>query len=389
MKQFVLIVLDSAGIGAMPDAAKYGDIGANTILNIAKRRGLLSLPNLASLGLGYILDDFVTGIPRSEILEGSFGILNEKSPGKDTTTGHWEMVGIILDRPFATFPGGFDKSTIDEFVQKTGRPVIGNKAASGTEIIAELGPEHMRSGSWIVYTSADSVFQIAAHEEIIPLEELYRGCEIARGICDRLNIGRVIARPFIGKPGDFKRTYNRRDFSIKPVHNTVLDLLVETGIDVVGIGKIQDIFAGRGISRAIHTDGNADGIQKTIEEIKMSRGMIFVNLVDYDMVYGHRRDVEGYAAALEYFDSRLPEIMGLIDEESLLVITADHGCDPTFIRHTDHTRERSPLLVYSPVLNKGNFLGIRDTFADIGATVAEWFGLRGVLNGESFLSQLR
>ncbi len=388
MKQLVLIVLDSVGIGEMPDADKYGDKGANTIVNMAKKRGYLNLNNLASLGLGHILNDFVNGIPRLEVTSGSFGILNEKSSGKDTTTGHWEMGGIILEKPFATFPDGFDKETIDEFVKKTGRNVIGNKAASGTEIIAELGEEHMRTGRWIVYTSADSVFQIAAHEEVIPLEELYKGCEIARGICDRLNIGRVIARPFVGSPGNFKRTYNRKDFSMKPPYDTVLDMLVKSGINVSGIGKIYDIFAGQGVLRSIHTDGNADGIEKTINEIKSNRGLIFVNLVDYDMVYGHRRDIEGYARALEYFDSRLPEIMNNIDSESILIITADHGCDPTFVRHTDHTRERVPLLVYSPIIKKGQFLGIRDTFADIGATIVDWFGLRSAINGVSFLSQL-
>jgi phosphopentomutase len=389
MRQLVLIVLDSAGVGAMPDAARYQDEGANTILNIARKRGYLNLPNLSRLGLGYILYDFVQGIGRDETPLGSYGIMNEKSPGKDTTTGHWELSGIILKEPFATFPNGFDRDVIEEFSRRTGRGVIGNKAASGTEIIKELGAEHMRTGKWIVYTSADSVFQIAAHEEVIPLEELYRGCQIAREICDRLNIGRVIARPFIGEVGNFKRTYNRRDFSMAPPGDTALDILSRAGIEVTGIGKIYDIFAGRGVSESVHTDGNEDGIEKTVQMIEKKRGLIFVNLVDYDMVYGHRRDVEGYARALEYFDSNLSRIMERIDNESALIITADHGCDPTFTRHTDHTRERVPLLVYSPSLKKGVFLGMRDTFADVGATVLEWFGMKEIVAGRSFLSELR
>jgi phosphopentomutase len=389
MRQLVLIVLDSAGVGAMPDAARYQDEGANTILNIARKRGYLNLPNLSRLGLGYILPDFVQGIGRDETPLGSYGIMNEKSPGKDTTTGHWELSGIILKEPFATFPNGFDRDVIEEFSRRTGRGVLGNKAASGTEIIKELGAEHMRTGKWIVYTSADSVFQIAAHEEVIPLEELYRGCQIAREICDRLNIGRVIARPFIGEVGNFKRTYNRRDFSMAPSGDTALDILSRAGIEVTGIGKIYDIFAGRGVSESVHTDGNEDGIEKTVQMIEKKRGLIFVNLVDYDMVYGHRRDVEGYARALEYFDSNLIRIMERIDNESVLIITADHGCDPTFTRHTDHTRERVPLLVYSPSLKKGVFLGMRDTFADVGATVLEWFGMKEIVAGRSFLSELR
>jgi len=389
MRQLVLIVLDSAGVGAMPDAARYQDEGANTILNIARKRGYLNLPNLSRLGLGYILHDFVRGIGRDETPLGSYGIMNEKSPGKDTTTGHWELSGIILKEPFATFPNGFDRDVIEEFSRRTGRGVLGNKAASGTEIIKELGAEHMRTGKWIVYTSADSVFQIAAHEEIIPLEELYRGCQIAREICDRLNIGRVIARPFIGEVGNFKRTYNRRDFSMAPPGDTALDILSRAGIEVTGIGKIYDIFAGRGVSESVHTDGNEDGIEKTVQMIEKKRGLIFVNLVDYDMVYGHRRDVEGYARALEYFDSNLSRIMERIDNESALIITADHGCDPTFTKHTDHTRERVPLLLYSPSLKKGVFLGMRDTFADVGATVLEWFGMKEIVAGRSFLSELR
>ncbi len=389
MKQVVLIVLDSVGIGAMPDADMYKDSGADTLVNMGKKRGFLNLPNLASLGLGYIISDYISGIPKVERPCGSFGILNEKSKGKDTTTGHWEMSGIILDEPFALFPQGFDRDIIDEFSRRTGRGVIGNKAASGTEIIAELGEEHMKTGKWIVYTSADSVFQIASHEEIIPLDELYRGCEIARDICDRLRIGRVIARPFVGRPGSFKRTYNRKDFSMLPPHKTALDLLSESGIKVTGIGKIYDIFAGRGVTESIHTDGNADGIEKTVRAVSEERGFIFVNLVDYDMVYGHRRDIEGYAGALEYFDSNLKRIMDKIDDESILIITADHGCDPTFTAHTDHTRERVPLLVYSPSAREGVFLGVRDTFADIGKTVLEWFGVSNGLPGRSFLPEIK
>jgi len=389
MKQLVLIVLDSVGAGAMHDAAKYGDEGSNTIVNIGRKRGYLNLPNLSRLGLGYIITDFVNGIPRIESPVGSYGIMNERGPGKDTTTGHWELSGVVLKEPFATFPNGFDKDIIEEFSRRTNRGVLGNKAASGTEIIKELGEEHIRTGKWIVYTSADSVFQIAAHEEVIPLDELYKGCQIAREICDRLNIGRVIARPFVGEVGAFKRTYNRRDFSMSPPHDTALDKLRKANIDVTGIGKIYDIFAGRGVSESIHTDGNEDGIEKTIQTIERKRGFIFVNLVDYDMVYGHRRDVEGYAKALEYFDSNLGRIIERIDEESMLIITADHGCDPTFIKHTDHTRERVPLLVYSPSIRRGVFLGVRDTFADVGASVLDWFGLGEKIVGVSFLSALR
>ncbi len=389
MRQIVLIVLDSVGIGAMSDADKYGDIGANTLVNMGKKRGYLNLINLSSLGIGHILTDYIKGITKVEDPQGSFGILNEKSKGKDTTTGHWEICGVILNEPFALFPYGFDIGIIEEFSRRTGRGVLGNKAASGTEIIAELGEEHMKTGKWIVYTSADSVFQIAAHEEVIPLEELYRGCEIARDICNRLNIGRVIARPFAGEKGSFKRTYNRKDFSMPPPHKTALDFLCDSNINVTGIGKIYDIFAGRGVTESIHTDGNADGIEKTIEAISQKRGLIFVNLVDYDMVYGHRRDIEGYASALEYFDQNLIRILERIDRESMLIITADHGCDPTFTAHTDHTRERVPLLVYTPGLKKGIYLGIRETFADIGKTILEWFGIKNDLAGNSFLSDLR
>ncbi|MCX7957622.1 MAG: phosphopentomutase [Deltaproteobacteria bacterium] len=389
MKQAVLIVLDSVGIGAMHDAELYGDAGANTLVNMGKKRGRLNLENLASLGLGHILSDYINGIPRIETPVGSFGILNEKSKGKDTTTGHWEMCGVILSEPFALFPNGFDPEIIEEFSRRTGRGVIGNKAASGTEIISELGEEHIRSGKWIIYTSADSVFQIAAHEEVIPLDELYRGCEIAREICDRLRIGRVIARPFVGSPGSFKRTYNRKDFSMLPPHKTALDILSDNGISVTGIGKIYDIFAGRGVTVSIHTDGNADGIEKTISSVSEKRGMIFVNLVDYDMVYGHRRDIEGYASALEYFDSNLLRITENIGKDSLLIITADHGCDPTFKAHTDHTRERVPLLVYSPSFKRGVFLGTRETFADIGKSILEWFEIESDLPGNSFLPELK
>ncbi|MCX7943846.1 MAG: phosphopentomutase [Deltaproteobacteria bacterium] len=388
MKQVVLIVLDSVGIGSMPDAFEYNDEGANTVINIGKKRGYISLENLASLGFGYLLPEYINGIPRIENPRGSFGVLSEKSKGKDTTTGHWEMCGVIMNEPFAIFPNGFDKDVIDEFSKRTGRGVLGNKAASGTEIIAELGEEHIKTGKWIVYTSADSVFQIAAHEEVIPLEELYRGCEIARDICNRLRVGRVIARPFVGSPGAFRRTYNRKDFSMSPPQKTLLDFLSEAGINVVGIGKIYDIFAGRGITKSIHTDGNADGIARTIEEISIERGLIFVNLVDYDMVYGHRRDVDGYALALEYFDQNLPQILERIDDESILIITADHGCDPTYIKHTDHTRERVPLIVYSPSIKRGIYLGIRETFADVGKTILDWFGVKNDLQGSSFLPEI-
>jgi phosphopentomutase len=320
-----------------------------------------------------------------------YGKMAELSKGKDTTTGHWELMGIYTSKPFKTYPEGFPPELIQAFEEKTGRRVIGNKPASGTEIIAELGEEHMESGAWIVYTSADSVFQIAAHEDVVPLDELYRACQIARELTmdERFSVTRVIARPFVGEPGNFTRTPNRRDYSVKPPEKTVLNFLDEAGKDVIGIGKISDIYAGEGITKSIHTKTNMHGVDKLLGTLKEPfDGLAFVNLVDFDAKYGHRRDPKGYAKALEDFDARIPEILDTLQEDDLLIITADHGNDPTH-HGTDHTREYTPLLVYGKSLGRiGKPLGLRLTFADVGATIAENFGVQAPKIGTSFLSDL-
>ncbi|NLL18467.1 MAG: phosphopentomutase [Clostridia bacterium] len=385
-KRVMLIVLDSVGIGALPDAYLYGDEGSNTLGNIA-RQVKLSLPNLRRLGLGNILP--LEGIPPVPAPLGAYGKMGELSPGKDTTTGHWELAGIVLDKPFPLYPKGFPREIIDAFEKRIGKKVLGNKAASGTVIIEELGEEHMATGSPIVYTSADSVFQIAAHEEVIPLEELYEMCRVAREILQGDHaVGRVIARPFVGTPGKFQRTANRHDYSIDPPSPTMLDLIKNRGLEVVGVGKIGDIFSGKGLTKSIPTKSNADGIDRTIAAWRsVKAGLVFTNLVDYDMKYGHRNDVEGYAKALEEFDHRLPEIMDQLKEEDLLIITADHGCDPTF-PGTDHTREYVPVLVFGAKVKAGVNVGIRQSFADVGATVTGYLGAGAPPNGISMLPEI-
>lgn len=382
-----LMVLDSAGIGEMPDAAEWGDLGADTLGNILKSRAV-QLPNLQKLGLGNIRP--LENVPVVENPIGSYGKCALKSNGKDTTTGHWEMAGIILEKAFPTFPQGFPKRIIDEFVATANVPgVLGNIPASGTEIIKELGEEHVRTGKPIVYTSADSVFQIAAHEEIVPIDRLYEMCEIARRILDGEDrVGRVIARPFLGSNAqDFKRTENRHDYAVPPPAENLLPLLKDNGLDVVCIGKIASIYDSFGVTEDLTAKNNDQTIDQTIRALQAnSNGLIFSNLVDFDMLYGHRRDTEGYAAALEHFDARLPEIVNAMRYDDLLILTADHGNDPTF-RGTDHTREYAPLLVFDKSAKPAGDLGTRDSLADIGQTIAENFGLR-LVSGESFLADL-
>ncbi len=380
----IAIVLDSVGIGELPDSQLYGDQGSNTLVNTAKAVGGLNLPNLARMGLGNLGD--IPGVPKMKAM-GAYGVMQEKSPGKDTTTGHWELAGIILEKPFDLFPNGFPEKLISEFEKRTKRKVIGNKPASGTEIIKELGPEHERTGALIVYTSADSVFQVAAKEEIVPVGELYRYCEIARQLLDEMGykVGRVIARPFTGEYPNYVRTARRHDYSLEPEDDMLLNRLVQSNIPVYGIGKIYDIYAGKGITESIKTQDNLDGILKTIEAMKEKsyKCMIFTNLVDFDMKYGHRNDVYGYAKALEQFDQYLPEIWTNMREDDLLFIIADHGCDPT-TPSTDHSRERVPLLVCGKFVRSDVYLGVRESFADFGQTVADLFGVGKLKHGTSF-----
>ena len=382
------MVLDSAGIGEMPDAGEYGDLGSHTLGNIARLRGGLHLPHLEKLGLGNI--DMIMGVPASPSPEGSFGKMAEQSVGKDTTTGHWEMAGIILESALPTFPHGFPQQFIDRYELAIGRKVIGNVVASGTEIIQRFGEEHIRTGNPIVYTSADSVFQVAAHEGVIPLPELMEICQIARDLLtDEMKVGRVIARPFLGEAGQFYRTANRHDFALDPPHEILMEILQARGLEVCTVGKIHDIYAGKGITDFQATKGNMEGVTKTVGYMaKVEGGLIMANLVDFDMLYGHRNDVEGYARALEDFDKRLPEIYEALRSEDILIITADHGCDPT-LPGTDHTREYVPLLVYGPTLKNGVSLGVRTTFADIGATVAEYLVTEKISHGNSFLSEIK
>jgi phosphopentomutase len=384
-----LIVLDSVGIGELPDAARYDDLGAHTLGHIAEKVPTLSLPNLLQLGLGNITT--IQGLPPVEKPTASYGKMAEISEGKDTMTGHWELMGLKTTTPFHTYPTGFPQELLERFELETGRKVIGNKPASGTEILDELGEEQMRTGAWIVYTSADSVFQLAAHEDIIPLSELYAACAIARRLTleGPHAVGRIIARPYIGQPGAFKRTSNRHDYAIKPPEATVLNMLEDAGKDSIGVGKIGDIFSMEGISITHPTISNHDGVDKTIQCLKTDfDGLLFVNLVEFDSLYGHRRDPEGYARALEDFDRRLPEIMALIGPNDLLLITADHGNDPTH-RGTDHTREYVPLLVWGPSLQQGQSLGSRATFADIGATIVDNYNISYNGIGTSFLGELK
>lgn len=383
INRVIIIVMDSVGIGELPDAKDFNDEGSNTIGNISKQLGGLSLPNLQKLGLGNI--DGIEGIEKYENPIGCFGKSLEKSPGKDTTTGHWEIAGIILDNPFPTYPNGFPKELINEFERRIGTKVLGNYAASGTKIIEELGDLHVKTGYPIVYTSADSVFQIAAHEDIISVDKLYEICSIARDLLKGKHaVGRVIARPFIGQSGEYKRTPNRKDFSLKPPKKTMLNFISEAKMEVWAVGKIEDIYAGYGITKAVHTKNNMDGILKTIEYIKEPcRGLIFTNLVDFDMVYGHRNDVLGYANALKEFDSMIPQIIDVLKDDDVLVITADHGCDPTTIS-TDHSREYIPILFYGKSLKSNVNLGIRKTYADIGKTITELLNVNADIEGESF-----
>jgi phosphopentomutase len=382
----IWIVLDSVGIGEMPDAAAYGDAGSDTLGNIAKQRAL-HLPNLCRLGLANIKP--LHGLEPAAKPIGDFGKCALASPGKDTTTGHWEMAGIHLEKPLPLFPRGFPPEIMEPFEARIGRHTLGNKAASGTEIIDELGEEHMRTGSPIVYTSADSVFQIAAHEDVIPLFELYKICETARDLLrGPFEVGRVIARPFTGEPGAFTRTSNRHDYAVPPPKGMLLDQLAAKGVEIYSIGKIFDVFLGRGIGEQQKTKSNADGMAKTLHAMdELERGMIFVNLVDFDMLYGHRNNVEGYAKALEEVDAWLPSLEEKLRAGDLLILTADHGCDPT-TPSTDHSREYVPLLVYGKSAAHGVNLGVRATLSDIGQTVAENFGTQ-IVEGQSFLRELR
>ena len=383
----LLIVLDGAGIGAMPDAPEWGDAGADTFGHILESRPV-RLPNLQRYGLGNIRP--LESVPPLDQLSGSYGRCALRSNGKDTTTGHWEMAGIILDQAFPTYPNGFPPSVIDKFVHETGVPgILGNYPASGTEIIKELGEEHVKTGKPIVYTSADSVFQIAAHEEVIPLERLYEICEIARRILDgEHKVGRVIARPFLGQPGSFYRTENRHDYAVPPPRENLLPALKDEELDVVCIGKIASIYDSMGVTEDLTAKNNEQSIDQTIKALNDStRGLIFSNLVDFDMLYGHRRDTEGYAKALEHFDARLPEIEAAMREDDVMMITADHGNDPTF-RGSDHTREYAPLLIFGKNARGGINLGTRDSLADIGQTIASNFELK-LTAGTSFLDTIK
>jgi phosphopentomutase len=377
-------VLDSVGCGELPDASVYGDQGSNTLGNIARQISL-RIPNLRSLGLGRIVD---LGEGSSADHTAAYGRMAESSAGKDSVTGHWEMMGIVLNEPFATFPDGFPADTIETFEERIGRRTLGNVVASGTEIIDRLGAEHVRTGWPIVYTSADSVFQIAAHEDVIPVKDLYRMCEIAFDLVAPMNVGRVIARPFVGKAGAFRRTANRHDYAVTPPRDTLLDLLTRQGIPVVSIGKVRDLFAGRGIVQAIPTKSDGEGVDQLLNAIRSNgTGLVFINLVDFDTLYGHRNDVEGYANNLERFDERLGELLPALRESDLLIITADHGNDPT-TPSTDHSREHVPILLTGSRVRAGVNLGTRTTFADLGQTLAANFGVGPLAFGKSFLEEI-
>lgn len=383
-----LIVMDSVGIGELPDASKFRDEGAHTLGHIAERVEGFRLPNLEKLGLGNIAP--LRNVPAAAAPLAHYGKMQEISMGKDTTTGHWEIMGLHVSTPFNTYPDGFPSGLISEFEQRIGRKVLGNKVASGTDILDELGEEHMKTGNVIVYTSADSVFQVAAHEDVIPLEELYRICEIARELTlrDEYAVTRVIARPFVGEPGHFTRTSNRHDYSVKPFSPTVMNHLQDAGLSSIAIGKISDIYAEEGITKSIRTKDNMDGVDQLLGTMKESfKGLSFVNLVDFDAKFGHRRDPQGYGEALMEFDARIPELLSALQDGDLLVITADHGNDP--VHHgTDHTREYVPLLAYHKGITAANDLGIRETFADLGATIADNFEVKAPAIGKSFLSRL-
>ncbi|MFJ7928062.1 phosphopentomutase [Peribacillus sp. NPDC096622] len=387
-KRIFVIVMDSVGIGEAPDADLFGDKGADTLGHIAEKMNGLNMPTLAKLGLGNIRE--IKGIDKAQQPLAYYTKMKEASTGKDTMTGHWEIMGLNISTPFRVFPDGFPELLVNELEAKMGRGIIGNVPASGTEIIERLGEEHMKTGALIVYTSADSVLQIAAHEDIVPIDELYKICEIAREVtmADEFKVGRVIARPFTGEPGNFKRTPNRHDYALKPFDRTVMDELKDSGYDVLAIGKISDIFDGEGVTESLRTVSNMDGMDKLIQTVEQDfKGLSFLNLVDFDALYGHRRDPEGYGKALEEFDARMPEVLEKLKEDDLLIITADHGNDPVH-EGTDHTREYVPLLVYSKRFTEGAELPIRDTFADIGATVAANFDVKMPAFGKNILGDL-
>ncbi len=387
-KRVFLIVMDSVGIGEAPDAEKFGDLGAHTLGHIAEKMNGLQMPNMGKLGLSNI--EAIKGIEKADKPLAHYTKMQEASNGKDTMTGHWEIMGLRIDTPFRVFPEGFPDELLQELEAKTGRKIIGNKPASGTEILDELGEEHMKSGDLIVYTSADSVLQIAAHEEVVPLKELYEICELARELTldEKYMVGRIIARPFLGEPGNFKRTANRHDYALKPFDRTVMNELKDNGLDSIAIGKISDIYDGEGVTQSLRTVSNMDGMDKFLETLHMDfTGVSFLNLVDFDALYGHRRDPIGYGKALEEYDARLTEVLPLLNEDDLLIITADHGNDPV-APGTDHTREYVPLLVYNKAISAGRELPLRETFADIGATIADNFQVTLPKHGKSFLKDL-
>jgi phosphopentomutase len=385
----VLVVCDSLGVGEAPDAGDYGDQGADTVGHAAAAVGGLDLPTLGAWGFGRLTE--ITGVAAVDPAAAVVGRMAERSAGKDTTTGHWEMMGVVLDQPFPTYPDGFPPEVIDAFSDAIGRGVLGNKPASGTEILKELGEEHLETGKPIVYTSADSVFQIAAHKRVVPLDQLYTWCRQARALLkDEHAVGRVIARPFDGDPGSFVRTKERRDYALPPAGPTVLEALERAGVRTMGVGKIEDIFSGRGLVDSDHTGDNDSSLDATVRFLREADGptFVFANLVDFDMVYGHRRDAEGYARCLERLDARLPEIVAELGTDDWLFLTADHGCDPS-APGTDHTREFTPLVAFSPGGTTGHHLGDRTTFADLGATIADLFGIFPVGPGDSFATDLR
>lgn len=387
-KRIFLLILDSVGIGEAPDAADFDDVGADTLGHIADYVGGLKMPTMGELGLSNIRT--IKGIEKANQPLAHYTKMEEASVGKDTMTGHWELMGLQIDQPFQTFPDGFPAELLAELTEKTGRGILGNKPASGTEIIVELGEKHIETGDLIVYTSADSVLQIAAHEEVVPLEELYQICEIARELTknEKYMVGRVIARPFVGEVGAFERTANRHDYALKPFGRTVMNELKDANLDVVALGKITDIFDGEGVTESIRTLDNDDGMDKLIESMDQDfHGLNFLNLVDFDAKYGHRRDPKGYAKALETFDQQLPAVLDKLREDDLLIITADHGNDPTH-HGTDHTREYVPLIVYHTGIKSGQELPIRKTFADVGATIADNFNVKRPEHGESFLKEI-
>lgn len=388
MKRAILIVLDSVGVGELKDAKSYGDEGSHTLDNVYKTCKGLEINELEKLGIGNI--EGVNGPKKCDNVIGSFGRCEEASKGKDTVTGHWEISGVILEEPLNTYPEGFSDEIINEFKKRANiEGILGNIVASGTQIIEDLGEEHVKTGYPIIYTSADSVFQIAAHEDVIPVEKLYEMCEIARNmLVDKWAVGRVIARPFIGEAPNFKRTSNRRDYALDPFNKTMLEYLKDANYEVAAVGKIEDIYNKKGITSAVHTKSNMDGVDKTLEYMDtVKEGLIFTNLVDFDMLYGHRNDPAGYGKALEDFDNRLQEIYNKMDEEDILIITADHGCDPT-TSSTDHSREHIPVLVYGKNIKAGVNIGTRETFADIGKTILDFFNVQNELVGKSFLKDI-